>query len=86
MRQIKELPKDAVAFIGIKIPEAYDNDHWSHGFRNWLDQLTFTYPTAKIALEESLCVVSDLLTKSIERSQQSFVNTPSCITRKIICC
>ncbi len=41
----KELYKDAVADYGIKVPDEFDNDHWSHGFRDWLDGVEFEYET-----------------------------------------
>jgi len=50
-RRIKSYIKMQLLYFGISIPEEFDNDHWSHGFRNWLDDLLFDYPTAKATLE-----------------------------------
>lgn len=47
MRQIKSYIKMQLLYYGIEIPEAFDNDHWSHKFREWLDGLEFSYPTGK---------------------------------------
>lgn len=50
MRQIKSYIKMQLLYYGIKIPEEYDNDHWSHGFRNWLDELDLGYDTGNEVL------------------------------------
>ncbi|MGG6232424.1 hypothetical protein [Tenacibaculum sp. SDUM215027] len=41
-------------YFGIKVPEPYDNDHWSHGFRGWLDDMVFQYPIAKASLDSRM--------------------------------
>ncbi len=43
MRQIKSYIKMQLLYYGIKVPEEFDNDHWSHKFRDWLDKLSFDY-------------------------------------------
>lgn len=53
-RRIKSYIKMQLLYYGIKIPEQYDNDHWSHGFRNWLDGIEFQYPIAKSSLESRM--------------------------------
>lgn len=50
-RVIKSKIKMQLLYYGIKVPEEFDNDHWSHKFRNWIDNLSFTHPTAKYTLE-----------------------------------
>jgi len=37
-------------YVGIKIPESFDNNHWSHDFRDWIRALTFDHPTLKESL------------------------------------
>ena len=54
MRQIKSYIKMQLLYYGIKVPEGYDNDHWSHGFRNWLNSLEFEYETGKEVLESRM--------------------------------
>lgn len=54
MRQIKSYIKMQLLYYGIKVPERYDNDHWSHGFRDWLDGLDFEYETGKEVLESRM--------------------------------
>lgn len=54
MRQIKSYIKMQLLYYGIKVPEHYDNDHWSHGFRNWLNNLDFEYQTGKEVLESRM--------------------------------
>ncbi len=53
-RRIKSYLKMQLLYFGIKVPEAFDNDHWSHAFRRWLDDLEFEYPTAKATLESRM--------------------------------
>ncbi|WP_343767339.1 IS110 family transposase, partial [Gangjinia marincola] len=43
MRQIKSYLKMQLLYYGVEIPEEFDNDHWSHKFRHWLDDLVFAY-------------------------------------------
>lgn len=53
-RRIKSYIKMQLLYFGIKEPEEFDNDHWSHAYRNWLDAMLFKYPTAKITLESRM--------------------------------
>ena len=43
MRQIKSYIKMQLLYYGMEIPPEHDNDHWSHDFRHWLDDLKFEY-------------------------------------------
>jgi len=54
MRQIKSYIKMQLLYYGIKVPEEFDNDHWSHGFREWLDGLEFEYGSGKEVLESRM--------------------------------
>ena len=54
MRQIKSYIKMQLLYYGIRVPEQYDNDHWSHGFRDWLDNLGFEYRTGKKVMESRM--------------------------------
>lgn len=51
IRRNKSRIKMQLLYFGITIPEKFNTDKWSHSFRNWVDAVTFTYPTAKSALE-----------------------------------
>tara|TARA_R110000744_G_scaffold109151_1_gene206413 strand:+ start:238 stop:1122 length:885 start_codon:yes stop_codon:yes gene_type:complete len=53
-RRVKCYIKMQLLYFGIKEPEELDNDHWSHKYRNWLDDIVFEYPTAKATLESRL--------------------------------
>lgn len=53
-RRIKSYIKIQLLYFGIKEPRQFDNDHWSHAYRNWLDNILFTYPTAKATLESRM--------------------------------
>lgn len=53
-RRIKSYIKMQLLYYGIKVPEEFDNDHWSHRFRNWLDGLDFSFSTGKASLESRM--------------------------------
>jgi transposase len=53
-RRIKSYIKMQLLYFGIKEPEEFDNDHWSHKYRKWLDVIVFKYPTAKATLESRM--------------------------------
>ncbi|NMH89020.1 IS110 family RNA-guided transposase [Flavivirga algicola] len=53
-RRIKSHIKMQLLYFGISIPERFDNDHWSHKFRNRLDGIVFEYPTARETLSSRL--------------------------------
>ena len=53
-RRVKSYIKMQLLYYGIKIPEEFDNDHWSHRYRNWLDDMVFRYPTAKATLDSRM--------------------------------
>lgn len=53
-RRIKSYIKMQLLYFGIKEPEEFDNDHWSHKYRKWLDSMIFQYPTAKATLESRM--------------------------------
>lgn len=53
-RRIKSLIKMQLLYYGIPIPEEFDNDHWSHKFRQWLDKSSFEHPTGKATLESRM--------------------------------
>jgi transposase len=54
MRQIKSYIKMQLLYYGIVVPEEYDNDHWSHNFRDWLDGLSFGYATGNEVLRSRM--------------------------------
>ena len=53
-RRIKSYIKMQLLYFGIKEPSEFDNDHWSHNYRDWLDTMIFNYPTAKATLESRM--------------------------------
>ncbi|TRZ42176.1 IS110 family transposase [Robertkochia solimangrovi] len=52
--RIKSYIKMQLLYFGIKVPEHFDNDHWSHDYRKWLDEMVFEYPIAKASLESRM--------------------------------
>jgi transposase len=53
-RRVKSYIKMQLLYFGIHIPEEFDNDHWSHKFRNWVDAIVFKYPTARETLDSRM--------------------------------
>lgn len=53
-RRIKSYIKMQLLYFGIKEPAEFDNDHWSHNYRAWLDGMVFRYPTAKSTLDSRM--------------------------------
>ncbi len=47
LRRIKCMIKMQLLYFGIKVPPEFDNDHWSHAFRHWVDSQQFNFPTAR---------------------------------------
>ena len=53
-RRIKSIIKMQLLYFGISVPEEFDNDHWSHNFRHWLDSLEFDHSTARDTLDSRM--------------------------------
>jgi len=53
-RRIKSYIKMQLLYFGIKEPVHFDNDHWSHAYRKWLDDMIFKHPTAKATLDSRM--------------------------------
>ena len=48
-RELKDGRLDA-----IHVHEEFDNDHWSHKFRGWVDDVVFAYPSARETLDSRM--------------------------------
>ena len=53
-RRVKSFIKMQLLYFGIAIPEEFDNDHWSHKFRDWVDNVVFTHPPARETLDSRM--------------------------------
>jgi len=53
-RRVKSYIKMQLLYFGFSIPEEFDNDHWCHKFRDWLDAVVFEYPTARDTLDSRM--------------------------------
>ena len=53
-RRIKSLIKSQLLYYGVTVPEEFDNSHWSHGFRHWLDALEFEYSPARATFDSRM--------------------------------
>lgn len=52
--RVKSFIKMQLLYFGIAIPDEFDNDHWSHKFRGWVDEVTFQYPSARETLDSRM--------------------------------
>lgn len=72
-RQVKVRLKSRLLYLGIEIPEEYDNPNWSHAFRDWIRGLEFEHETLSMTfssemrqfdfIDESVREVSNALRK-----------------------
>lgn len=46
-RRVKSVIKMQLLYYGVKVPAEFDNDHWSHEFRHWVDSQEFVYGNAR---------------------------------------
>lgn len=53
-RRIKSYIKMQLLYYGIETPEQFDNDHWSHEYRNWIDSLDFDFSVGKSSLQSRM--------------------------------
>jgi len=53
-RRIKSHIKMQLLYFGVAVPDEFDNDHWSHKFRGWIDDLSFVYPSARETLDSRM--------------------------------
>ena len=54
LRRTKSRIKSQLLFMGIEIPEEYDNSNWSKAFLEWISSQEFAYDTAKESLQSLL--------------------------------
>lgn len=60
LRQEKLQIKSMLLYLGIKIPEQYDNPNWSKNFLQWLEQIDWTNTTATMSMHSKLRVLKVL--------------------------
>ena len=53
-RKIKTKIKSQLLYLGIEVPDEFDNANWSKAFRNWIRSQVFEYETVKFSLESRL--------------------------------
>lgn len=54
LRQIKCHIKSLLLFHGIEIPEEHDNNNWSNGFIQWLEELKFSTTCGNLTLQAKI--------------------------------
>ncbi|WP_176801499.1 IS110 family transposase [Kriegella aquimaris] len=84
-RRIKSLIKSQLLYFGVAVPREFDNSHWSHGFRNWLDALNLSIPLPVRPLT-AVCASSALWIKTCVMFQRNYEGSVRPITRRITSC
>jgi transposase len=54
LRSIKNQIKSALLFHGIKIPDQYDNSHWTNGFVDWIGKIEWSNVCGKSSMARKL--------------------------------
>lgn len=85
-RRIKSIIKMQLLYFGVGIPEEFDNDHWSHSFRDWLDSLVFNHYTARETLNSRMRSFRFIDKELREYRPKYVLIVVSIIKRTIICC
>lgn len=53
-RKVKGRIKSQLLYLGVDLPQEYDNSYWSHAFRGWLDEMNFKEPTMALTLKSRM--------------------------------
>lgn len=70
LRQEKLQIKSMLLYLGIKVPEQYDNPNWSKNFLQWLEQLPWTNITATLSMHSKLRILKVLHTEYLNVANQ----------------
>ena len=60
LRQEKLQIKSMLLYLGIKVPEQYDNANWSKNFLQWLEQVEWANKTATMSMHSKLRILKVL--------------------------
>lgn len=63
-RKIKTKIKSQLLYLGVEVPEEFDNANWSKAFRSWISSQVFEYETVKFSIESRL-LQYDFIDKNI---------------------
>ena len=53
-RRVKSRIKSQLLYLGIKVPQPFDNANWSIAFCNWVRGLEFDHPTAELTFRSRM--------------------------------
>ena len=70
LRQEKLQIKSMLLYLGIKVPEQYDNPNWSKNFLQWLEQIDWTNATATMSMHSKLRILKVLHTEYLNVANQ----------------
>lgn len=70
LRQEKLQIKSMLLYLGIKVPDAYDNPNWSKDFQKWLEQIPWTNVTATFSMHSKLRILKVLHSEYLNVANQ----------------
>lgn len=70
LRQEKLQIKSMLLYLGIKVPEQYDNPNWSKNFLQWLQEIPWTNVTAAMSMQSKLRILKVLHTEYLNVANQ----------------
>lgn len=60
LRREKQLIKSMLLYMGVQIPEKYDNANWSKKFLQWLGEIKWPYSTGASSMQSKLRILETL--------------------------
>jgi len=60
LRKEKQLIKSMLLYVGISLPQQYDNPNWSKDFLQWIRDIKWTYPTGALSIQSKLRILEIL--------------------------
>jgi len=70
LRQEKLQIKSMLLYLGIRVPEQYDNPNWSKNFLQWLQEIPWTNVTATLSMHSKLRILKVLHTEYLNVANQ----------------
>jgi transposase len=70
LRQEKLQIKSMLLYLGVKIPDEYDNPNWSKNFLQWLEQIPWSHMTATFSMHSKLRILKVLHSEYLNVANQ----------------
>jgi transposase len=70
LRQVKLQIKGLLLYLGVCIPEQYDNPNWSHAFLDWLKEIKWQNLPAAITIKSKLAILKALHSEYLQTANE----------------